>query len=116
MEIDNIIRPYIGKWLKVHNKIRDVSEFKDEISIAVNISIKESYSRSIFLRFNKKRWKAELETMKEGDRLIAEGKIREVEKYNIWLEDCEVKEIKPKESSWSLESYRNIDPNKCDEK
>ena len=111
MQINSIVRPHLKKWLKVNYIVQDVHEFEDEISIAVEGSV----NKGIFLRFQIKRWKAILETVKEGDRLIAEGIIESIDKHSIRVIDCEVIEIKPRESSLSKESYSNIDPNKCDE-
>ena len=95
MQSDDIVRPYIGKWLKVNSTVQDVIELRNELSILVNVEMKEG-SRTIFLRFNKKQWKARLETAKIGDRLIAEGKMKEIETFTMQLVDCEIIKIKPK--------------------
>ena len=79
MQINSIVRPHIGKWLKVNYIVKDVQEYSDEISISVEGSI----DKGIFLRFQKKLWKATLETVKEGDRLIAEGTIGKIDKHSI---------------------------------
>jgi len=114
MHSDTIVRPYIGKWLKVNSVVQDVLEFSDELSILIDVEMKEGSSRTIFMEFNKKRWKARLETAKIGDRLIAEGKIEEIETHTMELVDCEIIEIKPKESSVSKEVPPSIDPSKGD--
>ena len=114
MHSDTIVRPYIGKWLKVNSTIKDVLEFSDQLSISVNVEMKEGSSRTIFMRFNKKRWKATFETTKIGDRLIAEGKMEEIDTHTMQLVDCDIIEIKPKESSVSKTVPPSIDPSKGD--
>ena len=111
IQIAHLAQLHIGKWLKVSNKVRNV----DELSTDISVSVKASSIGLIFLLFPKNRWKGRLETVRKGDGIIAEGKITKIDEDLIRLEDCEVIEIKPKESSSSKEPFDNIDPNKCDE-
>ena len=112
IQVANIARLHIGRWLRVDDKVANVSELRKEIDIHVY----KGFGKHIHLAFDKNLWKTRLETLRIGDSIIAEGKIKTIDEQSIGLEDCEIKEIRPRESSISKESFNNIDPNKCDEK
>ena len=112
MQIADITRPHMGKWLKVNEIVGNVYEHKDTVSV----SLGKDLQRNIFMAFDKKRWIARLETMKIGDRLFAKGKIEQIQKYRIWLEDCKVIDIKPRESSSSNNVNSNVETSKDDER
>ena len=86
MQAERVLQQYIGKWFKVDGEIKDISELSDYILVFLGEPLKITAD----LRFEKKRWRESLETMTIGDRLASEGKIREVRRRTISLEDCEI--------------------------
>ena len=88
LEVSNTSRPHIDKWLKIEGVVENVVEIQDTVVAYVPEGI---------LSFKKTRWKSDLETLRIGDTLKAEGKIKEISRFfNITMEKCEVIEIRPK--------------------
>ena len=86
MEADKLFKPHVGKWLRVSFPVADVYERK--MHIRVTMHAKEF--RTLWLEFEKDRWLDHLETIREGDCLHAEGRIKEGDRFDIHLVDCEV--------------------------
>ena len=86
MQVNKIISAYIGKWIRIEEAVSNVSEREDEISVFTTRGL----AHRIFLHFDKKAWKEHLETIREGDRIIAEGKITSINSLWIRLRECEV--------------------------
>ena len=89
MQANKIVSKHIGKWIKIQEEVSNVSEHKDEITVAIHRSV----TRTIYLDFDKKDWKEYLETMRKGDRIIAEGKITGINRLWIGVSNCEVIDI-----------------------
>ena len=88
LEVSNTSRPHIDKWLKIEGVVENVFEIQDTVL---------AYIPEGILSFKKNRWKSHLETLRIGDTLKAEGKIKEVSRFfNIRMAECEVIEIRPK--------------------
>ncbi len=86
MQANKIVNEHIGKWMRIEDEVENVREYDDSISVSLRGRIGEN----INLTFEKERWKEHLETMREGDKIIAEGLIRKIERFWIFLADCEV--------------------------
>ena len=99
LEADNAMRPYIGKWLKIEGVVRDVSDYRDIISIHLDLPETKEIDLSlggISLRFKKDRWMQHIETIKKGDFVKAVGIIDRIDRWTMSLEDCELIEVKGK--------------------
>ena len=74
--------------------------YGNEDSITVifaNIDPNKSFDlRSVNFRFDRKLWGPKLETLKKGDPLTAEGRITEIGRLHISLEDCRIIEERDK--------------------
>lgn len=95
MEADKILAAYIGKWLQVDDLVKNIFDHSDSIRVLVGRALEPGIS----LSFGKKLWQERLETMRIGDRLIAEGRIDRIDPLYIHLEGCEILEaIRPTKS------------------
>ena len=95
LEADKILAAYIGKWLQVDDLVKNIFDHSDSISVLVGRALEPGIS----LSFGKKLWQERLETMRIGDRLIAEGRIDCIDPLYIHLEGCEILEaIRPTKS------------------
>lgn len=87
-------KPYLGKWIRVEGKVDDINRYTSGKFI-VTIDITDSSYMS--LRFDE-RWGEYLETMGKDFYIVAHGKIDEIERYGLWIEECE------------LENYGRVSP------
>ena len=90
--------PLIGKWLRVQNVIRNMSETEHFIDVMLGRPL----DPIPYLRFSKEEWGAKLETMEIGDRLAAEGRITNLEKMMLNLDKCEIVGLEDKDDSLRL--------------
>lgn len=104
LQIDSMVKPHIDKWIKIDEQISNVSEYADSISITI---LAEGMVRIIRLDFEKIRWKPRLETLQPGDRLLAEGRITNLDQYTMSIDDCEVIDIRPKGNSSSKKESKD---------
>ena len=104
LQIGNMVRPHVTKWIRINEQISNVLEHPDSISITIS---EKDRVRIIYLSFEKTRWKSRLETLRPGDRLLAEGRITEITQYTMDIDDCKVLDIKPKESSLSKDESKD---------
>ena len=94
--------PHIGKWLRVQNVIRNMSETEHFI----NVMLGRQLDPILYLRFSKEEWGAKLETMDIGDRLAAEGRITNLENMVLYLDECEIVGLEDKDESLRLSPTR----------
>ena len=66
----------------------------------VHVTLEADYP-TVGLVFDSKHWKSHLETVKPGDRIEAEGKISSIDRYWIFIYECEVIEITASETNRS---------------
>ena len=83
------IKPHIGKWIKVQNRIQDIEEDEQYFFVILG----HWADPAPRLRFDKNRWGSEIETMDRGDRLAAEGKIVHVGIMGMQLVECAIVDI-----------------------
>lgn len=77
---------YIGRWLFVDEEITDVraTTFGDSVTVFARED-----DPHIHLRFERE-WKIGLTQLQKGTRIVAAGRIADVERWYIRLEDCEI--------------------------
>ena len=92
---EQYLRPHIGKWMPIQNTIVDIAEDGQYIDVVLG----EKFGPYVSLRFDKKLWAANIETMDRGDRLSAEGKIRHVDVMQMHLVDCSITARKEKDDT-----------------
>ena len=94
MQAAGIVQSHLGKWFRVDGAVSDVIEHEEYIQVFLDVGI----DLMISLDFEKDRWRAKLETVRQGDRLTAEGQIIDIEPrlMSIQLDDCEIIGIEAK--------------------
>ena len=90
--------PHIGKWLRVQNVIRNMSETEHFIEVMLGSRL----DPILYLRFSREEWGAKLETMEIGDRLAAEGRITKLITMMLYLDKCEIVGLEDKDDSLRL--------------
>ena len=95
MEMKRFAQPHLGKWIRVQSVVTDI--MCDDNFFCVDIGGKLGpYAR---LRFVKERWPS-IETMRRGDRLAAEGKIKEIGLMVMYMDCCERVELRDEDDSF----------------
>ena len=82
----NLVRPYIGRWLFLDEKINNV--WANERINSVTVFTKK-HDISIFLGF-KEEWRTSVITLQKETRIVAAGRITDIDHWHIRLEDCEL--------------------------
>ena len=88
--IENMKKPYVGKWMTIEGEVCDVSQVDETISVYVFRKIENEAFVGIFMRFSKKKWMPHLEMLEKGDTIKAQGIFLSVDDRNITLKDCEL--------------------------
>lgn len=93
LETERFTRPYIGMWLRIEGDILNVYGHTDIVSLSVETpEIQDKYlgMKQISLCFDKGQWLQHFETAKKGDSVLAVGKFKTIDRWEIVLEDCEL--------------------------
>ena len=88
--IENMAKPYVGKWMTIEGEVYNVSEFSKTISISVFEKVENEMPVGIIMHFSKKKWMPHLEILEKGDTIKAQGVFLSVDHRSITLEDCEL--------------------------
>ncbi len=86
MQADLLVQRYVGKWVKVNDVVRNVSDDTGIISVIVG----KKFTPPVVLVFDKSEWQPFLETLAVGDRIRAEGQVTEVDRMVLYLCDCRI--------------------------
>ena len=86
MQAALLVQSYVGKWVKVNDVVRNVSDDTSRISVIVG----KRLTPPVVLVFDKSQWQPFLETLAVGDRIKAEGQVEKVERMAIYLCDCRI--------------------------
>jgi hypothetical protein len=87
MQAENLLKPFVGKWMKVSGSITNVTGFSSGVTLAVRESNKGLIG--LFLYFGTE-WIDHLAILRRGDEVHAIGKITKVDSLVVVLEDCEL--------------------------
>jgi hypothetical protein len=96
---EKLAKAYKGKWLKIEGTIYDAVEYGLPMaligsSVIVTLTGTPSYGLPpVFLRFGIK-WRSPLSVLTSRDTIVVLGQIEKVEKHNIWLQRCELLEVR----------------------
>ncbi len=86
---EDFISPEIGKWLRVDEK----AWYAPITTIdPIEITIGETFHQ-VSLHFDNTKWRSRLASIKEGSRIVAEGRIVKVEPLGLSLHDCELLDV-----------------------
>lgn len=83
------IHPEIGKWLRVDDRAWDAPVTTND---PIEITIGETFQQ-VSLHFDNIKWRSRLASIYAGSRIVAEGKIAEVEFAGLTLQDCELLDV-----------------------
>lgn len=86
----DLTKPHIGTWLRIERPIYDINP-PDDNTVIVTVDFSRGYSSLlVFLSFDETHWRDRLRILTTGDRITAIGKISQINKIGISLEECEL--------------------------
>lgn len=87
-----LTKPYIGKWMKVSGKLRDVTSMPNGTTLVTLGSADDLQSviPLVSLQFSTDPWGDHLAVMQRGDGITALGKIESIQSYTLLLTQCEI--------------------------
>ena len=88
LQIQNIVKPYIGKWIKVDIPLREVAAF-EIISIVQVIGYLEQGRFQVVMTFPFK-MADRFSIIKQGTQIAAIGQIEEIGSSKLALKNCEL--------------------------
>ena len=87
---ETFVSPEIGKWLRVDSEV--FLNFDTTLD-PIELVVARDGQPFIRLFFDNERWGRQLVHRKHGDRVVAKGKIAEVEPLGLALHDCELLDL-----------------------
>ena len=87
---ETVVSPEIGKWLRVDSEV--FLNFDTTLD-PIELVVARDGQPFIKLFFDNERWGRQLVHRKHGDRVVAKGKITEVEPLGLALHDCELLDL-----------------------
>jgi hypothetical protein len=83
--------PYIGKWLRVTGRVRQVFEyFADETCVLLRSDSERRPDRELHKLIFAERWAGQLHLLNLDDRIAVMGRIKTIDIFQIILTDCEL--------------------------
>lgn len=91
VEIDRSTQPYVGKWMCLSGRVKNVdSNEKDSIQI-VRLSVRGSTLVNIICHFARD-WHNRLEILTREQPVEVQGRIKRISLYDVTLDNCELVE------------------------
>jgi len=90
MEANRFIEPYLGKWIDISGKIREIAEYSDD-TIIIYLDIESSSTLLVSGEFGVS-WKDKIAIMRKGDQVEIRGSIKRVSSGIFSMVNCEVLE------------------------
>jgi hypothetical protein len=85
-----LLRPYVGKWMKLSGPVNDVSPPDTSGRPSLVISFEEKTDRaSVVMFFDQSRWER-LSTLRAGQTISVQGEISDVHSSILLMLDCEI--------------------------
>ena len=86
----DLTKPHIGTWLRIKGPIYNIRPPSDN-TVTVAVDFSRGYpTLLVFLSFDETPWRERLRILDIGDSITAIGKISQINKTNISLEECEL--------------------------
>ena len=92
VQIDNFIRPHLGKWLRVQSVIMNINQDDNFFYVALG----RKFDPMPHLRFVREN-STVFDTMKQGDRIAVEGKITGLDHMMLYMDCCELVDLQEKD-------------------
>ena len=105
VEVENYARLHIGKWIRIQNVVRDISQNEDYFFVMLG----KLFEPMPFLIFSKAKWEGHIETMKQGDRIATEGRIIKIGRMDMELDCCEIVDLREEDDVLRHPSTRSPD-------
>jgi hypothetical protein len=83
------VEPFIGKWIRVSGTVRDYYHYSDHGTVTLETAAVSL--QTVHLSFSS--GVERLVMLQGGERIVADGKIKEVDKYTFEAVDCEIVSI-----------------------
>ena len=88
LQAEGKIKLHIGKWLRVHDVVSNVSANENYIYVYLG----RKFQPVVCLSFDRKQWEPKIETIRKGESLTAEGRITGIELVAMYLDNCTIVE------------------------
>jgi hypothetical protein len=85
-EADQLVSPYIGKWISVYGAVKNVTTYEHSSGLAVWFG---EYPVNYVLQFNDE-WKERVQALHIGDVVIIGGTIARIRRNEVTLGNCEL--------------------------
>ena len=89
IEVETLIEQQIGTWITVKGKLREAQNVGNH-SILVWVERASDSFFTVSLFFDIK-WFSRIQMLSKGDEIVVTGKVREIGRYQVSLEECELK-------------------------
>lgn len=87
---ERLLEIYIGKWMRVRGPIENISTTIIDNIMIVTLDVGNSMKAGLY--FDKSKWLDHLSILPVGATILAAGKIRKVERFWIWLNECDLED------------------------
>ncbi|RVT93234.1 hypothetical protein [Sphingomonas crocodyli] len=84
MQITSLVKPYIGKWMRLRGTVAVVMDVKYEILVTLQAGI------SVTLSFRAKDWRDRFFGVNEGDEITFSGQIMQIASSMLIFRHCEI--------------------------
>jgi hypothetical protein len=87
-----MVAVYIGSWIRLSGSVGNVMKngpTRWQLTFTSRFSLLRVQEPTVFMYFVGERWATRLATLRPGDKVIVDGRIREVDTLAVHLEDCE---------------------------
>lgn len=105
LEMERVIAPHIGKWIRVQSVIQDMRSDDDFVVVWIG----GKFEPTPVLSFEKDAWSARLETMSRGTPLAACGRIQKIGLMAMVLVDCEIVDVEGENDTFRRPSPRRAE-------
>jgi hypothetical protein len=96
IQAQQLVAAYIGKWLRIAGRVRDVSRSEDERGWQISPQRDRDLGggSGVYLYFGPE-WKDHVAVLRRGDPFTVDGRIESVESFGVILETCELVGVAP---------------------
>ena len=89
-----MVSPHVDKWLKLDTVVRNVSADSELSGDEITVTTGTVDLPPVFFAFDSHKWREYLEVIRPDDYIIAEGQIRRIEGFGLFLSDCKLFNIR----------------------
>lgn len=86
IQANQMVAGYVGSWMRLSGSLDNVMK---NGPTRWQLTFRTFGREPVFMYFTDKRWSPRLATLRRGDKIVVDGRIREVDSVSVHLEDCE---------------------------